>query len=226
MKIVALLFGLFLGVATVSGGLWALGRDLASTPASIDKFGRMVSMQDPAAIAGLGYENQRQSLLDCANVLTNLRLRLTGKLLAGDDALAVQNCLALADYVVTDTPTNSHAWYIGALAASVCADWAGMNRRLELSQKTGRTEQWLGELRVSLAEANYIRLDETTKATNDRDLLMLVTSVSGTRAIAFRYVNSPDFRNRITTIVEGIGAEEQRRFIRNIRSLANARSAT
>ena len=99
-----------------------------------------------------------------------------------------------------------------------------MNARYVQSAKTGRTEQWVASLRVGLSEAHRQQLDAAALATSDRDLALLATSRSGVALIAYRYVNEPDFRERITAIVEALPGEDQENFLSRVRQLAQARS--
>src|SRR3546814_5133382 len=92
-------------------------------------------------------------------------------------------CLAMADRLAEQSPSNAYAWYVGAQASATIGDWDGFNQRLAMSWRAGPTEQWIGELRVALAEDNYSRLDTQTIAANDADLHMLVLSLRGVRAI-------------------------------------------
>lgn len=186
--------------------------------------GRVVAMTDVSELPALSITSQNNALLDCASALGSMQSLAMMYSTAEARAQVVPKCLAMADHLTTHTPSNAYAWYVGAQASASLGDWDGFNRRLILSWRTGPTEQWIGELRVALAEDNYARLDDQTRAANETDLNMLVLSGRGVRAIAARYVADPGFRERITAIVEAMPVENQSRFLANVRRFAQARA--
>lgn len=223
MKIPVLIFGCLLGLATAATGAWAMNREIQPFfvgPTSLD---RIIKMVDPSTVSGLAVSSQNEALLDCADTLKALNSLVIMYRSDEERATLVPHCLELADAIAANSPSNTYAWQVGAMAAAHQEDWPGMNERLSLSQRTGKTEQWVAELRVNLAESNYGQLDAATKAGNDSDLRMLVASDRGIRAIAFRYVDDADFRERITNIVETLPAETQQRFVSAVRRFAVAR---
>lgn len=223
MKIPVLILGCLLGLATAATGAWAMNRELQPFFAGQTGLDRVIGMTDPDTLAGLAVLSQNQALLDCADALVGLNSLRARYLSDAERQSLAPHCTTLADSVASGSPSNSYAWQVGAMAAAQQQDWDGMNARLSLSQRTGKTEQWIAELRVALAETNYAQLNAATIAGNDSDLRMLVLSDRGIRAIAFRYVDDAGFRERITDIVETLPTENQQRFISAVRRFAVAR---
>ena len=110
-------------------------------------------------------------------------------------------------------PTYSYGWFALAYTDALAGNWDAMNEHLYRSQVTGQASQWVAEQRVAVAESYREHLDARSRGSNDADLQMLVLSQRGIRSIAARYVNDPTFRERITTIVEALPQQTQRRFI-------------
>lgn len=185
---------------------------------------RVLGMKHGAELPALSIAGQNDALLDCATALDSTQSLALMYSAPEARAQIAPKCLAMADRLAQQTPSNAYAWYVGARASAALEDWDGFNRRLALSWRTGPTEQWIGELRVALAEDHYDRLDSQTAAANDADLHMLVLSTRGVRAIAARYVANPGFRERITAIVETMPAQNQARFLANVRRFAVARA--
>lgn len=185
---------------------------------------RVLAMTDVAELPALSIMSQNNALLDCATALDAMQSLAVMYSTAEARAGIAPKCLVMADRLAEQSPSNAYAWYVGAQASATIGDWDGFNQRLAMSWRAGPTEQWIGELRVALAEDNYSRLDSQTIAANDADLHMLVLSLRGVRTIAARYVANPDFRERITAIVEVMPAENQQLFVANVRRFANGRA--
>ena len=60
------------------------------------------------------------------------------------------------------------------------------------------------------------------RATHQRDLALLVQSQRGIATIARRYVAQPDFRERITAIVEALPQADQVRFLANVKEATSS----
>lgn len=164
----------------------------------------------------LSSEVQRDNLTDCFDSLRDTISFEYIELTPEQQAQLPQRCLERADAITASSPSYSLAWYVGALSAATQSNWDGMNLRLLQSQQTGRYEQWIGEMRVDLAETYLPHLSQDTAIAHERDLRMLVQTSQGIRAIADRYVNDATFRERITAIVETLPGEDQQRFLRTL----------
>jgi hypothetical protein len=209
-------------ISTAIGGAWAMYREVQPLGLGLSSLERVVSMQDAHSLQGLSIASKNQALLDCANTLKGLRSLVMSYRTPEERAQIAPKCRAMADDIVERAPSNAYGWYVGALASAELVDWDGFNKRLEMSWRVGATEQWIGELRVGLAEDNFSRLNDAMIAANDADLHMLVLSNRGVRTIAQRYLSNPEFRERITQIVETMPAQNQTRFVNNVRRYANA----
>lgn len=171
---------------------------------------------------GLSVAARNLLLKNCLDTMASL----TARAQPGERRHAVQsNCMAIADRIVEQEPTSALAWYVGAVAAAALSDLPGMAKRLGEAQRTGPTEQWLAQMRVELAEENYAALPADVLAGHKRDLTLLVQSQDGVGSIARRYVQQPDFRLRITTLVEELPPAFQERFLVYVQQFAQAAGA-
>lgn len=149
-----------------------------------------------------------------------------GRLQAGEDRRRVlESCRRHADQITAEAPSYSYGWYVGARAAAELGDKAGLNMRLRNAQITGPTEQWVAELRVALAEDHYAAVTPEVRSRHDADLRLLVTSRRGIDTIAARYVADPDFRARITAVVEAMPEDDQARFVGRVGAAASREAA-
>lgn len=130
---------------------------------------------------------------------------------------AVEKCFDRAGEIVSKTPSDSFAWFVKAVASARLFRDEPFNEALQLSQKMGANEQWIARERFALSEFYLSRVNSSTMAGHETDLALLASSYQGVKLIARRYVNNPEFRARITEIVEKRPPAEQRRFISNIK---------
>lgn len=133
---------------------------------------------------------------------------------------ALATCAELSAKIVTASPANAFAWFIGALAASGEGNVATMNDRLLHSRQTSPNEQWVAELRVELAENRLDDLDALNREGHELDLKLMTESYRGAQSIARRYINDVQFRERIVVLVETLPEATQARFVRNVRRAA------
>lgn len=124
-----------------------------------------------------------------------------------------QHCRNEADGIARDAPGYAYAYYVGALSAAGLGDTAGFNRRVLASQVTGANEQWVAELRANLVEDHLADVTPDVAKRHLADLRLLAGSARGVASISRRYVSQPDFRERITAIVETLSEAEQARFV-------------
>ncbi len=132
----------------------------------------------------------------------------------------LEHCRLEADHITAEAPTYAYAHYVGALAAAELGDTEGFNSRVLAAQITGPREQWIAEQRVALVEDEFPVAIPEVLTRHDADLRLLVTSNRGVDSISQRYVRQPDFRERITAIVETMPEADQRRFISRVRQAA------
>ncbi len=129
----------------------------------------------------------------------------------------VEKCFDRAGQVVARTPSDSFAWFVKAVAASRLIQNDAFNEALQYSQKTAPNEQWIARERFALTEFFLPRVSAETIKSHENDLALLVSSYRGVKLIARRYVVNPEFRARITAVVENLSPEDQRRFVLNIK---------
>lgn len=130
------------------------------------------------------------------------------------------SCIETAGTAVSQMPSHSYGYYIGALAHYALGEVETAVAALERSQAVGPNEQWLAERRVALAELHYATLGTYAGAGHLADLALLAQSRRGIRSIAARYIASPAFRERVTAIVETLPEEIQQRFVTVVRAEA------
>ena len=140
---------------------------------------------------------------------------------AGGRTAVFQHCRDEADGIAREVPAYAYAHYVGALAAAGLGDKDGFNHRIRAAQITGANEQWVAELRVGLVEDHLADVTADVAAHHEADLRLLAGSSRGVASISSRYVRQPDFRDRITTIVETMSEAEQERFVALVRQAAN-----
>lgn len=218
MTRLATMTALALSLAGVGFGGYAVVREATvldrSPESSIEEFDRIASS---GAEFGLSAYSKKQLLNSCYYGLTS-RLALV-RPRAEIGKFATQ-CRSKAETMVETMPTNSFGWLVVAIASKTLGDTVAMNAALVRSQKTGPREQWITELRVRLAEDNYARLDDPARQANTLDLALLAESYRGVRTIASRYINDPDFRERITTVVSVLPNDIQKRFLWSVKKAA------
>lgn len=211
-----------LSLALVAGGGWVGMREAAPyLRGGIDDAERFAALAERLPVPGPSIASERLVLDNCVRIISSLYARLQP---ADRKGAVARNCLEAADAITRRNPSSSYAWYVGALAAERLGDLAGMNARLQQSQQTGASEQWIAELRVPLAETHADHLTPEVRAAIDQDIRMLVDSTRGIASIAARYVAEEGFRERVTAIVETMPESDQRRFVSRVRSAAGQAS--
>ncbi len=163
--------------------------------------------------------SQKLLLGDCHYGLTSVRALAQPK--ARIEGLAGR-CRTVATTSVQGMPTHSFAWLVLAEASAWMGDMPAMRRAYLMSGATGRNEQWMAEMRVELAENHFATVDSEMRKQHEQDLAMLVRSTRGIFAIARRYLDSPDFHDRIVRIVETLPASQQERFLSAIKRVTPA----
>lgn len=166
---------------------------------------------------GLSARSHDLVLHECLLMVTSIEGRLKVPALR---AQVLARCESDAIEITRRTPTHGFGWFTQALVAAETGQIETMNEGLAQSRRAGPNEQWIAEVCVALSERNYAALSETNRAGNDQDLLMLIQSERGVRTLARRYIQQPDFRARITTLVETLPEEAQQKFVVHVRTAA------
>nr|MBF0685767.1 hypothetical protein [Pseudomonas sp.] len=105
---------------------------------------RMLTLAEGKTEHGFSTSARQLFLFDCRSAIISLFARIQTEAVRRS---LNQNCLSASDRLAAEQPTFSIAWLTGALAASQLEDWDGFNLRLEHSQRTGPTEQWIAQIR-------------------------------------------------------------------------------
>jgi len=167
---------------------------------------------------GLSQHSYQASLSDCIQRLDSLYWRTRpGK----EREMLASACDELATRAVAAMPSFSFAWFAGASAASALGDIDQMNLSLLRSELTGPSEQWIAEARVDLSEAHRKDLDAGAARAEDADLKILAQGQSGIGSIVRRYLSDPEFRPRITSLIETLPATVQQHFLDTIQRMGH-----
>lgn len=202
----------------LAGAAIAAHRELsAQSVLATDSTGFFDQMVASTPALALSYRSLDALNQRCANVVGGLY----GNLQPADTTDAARShCLQLARATIADMPTYALGWYAASLFSFQLGNPAQGTELLAKAQKIGRHEQWIAEARVQLAEDHLAELSDDALAGHVQDLELLARSARGVRSIAYRYVTQPDFRERITLIVEQLSPEDQIRFVANVRHAA------
>lgn len=166
---------------------------------------------------GLSLASRRLALFRCTDALTSLRHLAQPRAIAAEVSGV---CANLAEVTLRDDPSNSLAWLVMAIVRADEDDMQGFAADLQRSQQTAPAEQWIAGMRVELAETHRDELGDEALAFMDADLALMAESSAGVAAIAQRYVSQPDFRERITRIVETLSPRVQARFLSWVQAAA------
>lgn len=128
-----------------------------------------------------------------------------------------KTCLNHSLNYASHTTVDSLSWVVAARASYILGDQEALNRYLDYARRSGPNEQWVAALRVALAEDAMPLLDADNAEDHKSDLALMVMSRSGIAAIARRYWADQDFRERITSVVEQMSNDDQRRFVSSVR---------
>jgi hypothetical protein len=135
-------------------------------------------------------------------------------------------CLARLTALVGSSPANAFAWVVVAELAGYLGQAGLATRALEEASKIAPNEQWLAERRVDVAERYRGLVGEAVSSLEDYDLAMLVRSSAGIRSIAKRYVDQPDFRERVFRVVSQLSPADQARFIADLNTVVRTRTSS
>jgi hypothetical protein len=207
-----------LGVLLVVGGVWTMRLELTPFATSNDsQSSRMLELAGGGTDYGLSISSRQVLLFDCRQAMLSLTARLQPTSVRSN---LNTNCLAASDALAAEQPTFAIAWLTGAVAASQMADWEGFNLRLARSFRVGPVEQWIAEMRVSMAEQYFDRLTDDNKSGNAADMRLLTDTDPGLVALARIYVQSPSSRGRITATIDATSDVTREKFVRRVRTLS------
>lgn len=206
-----------------STGAYLTARELApfefSFAPSHEVLARLADRGPPVPPSILG---ANVSLEICEDAMGGLGFRLSPS--ERINAIAA-HCAQAAREVTGAMPSLSYGHYVEAMALFALGEGAAASGALALSQSVGANEQWIAERRVALAETHYDALGEYAREGHRADLALLAQSRRGIGSIAARYVSNPQFRERVTEVVETLPVEVQRRFVTTVRAEAQGQGA-
>lgn len=160
------------------------------------------------------FYGQKRLMSACAQGMTGIWQTVA----PSDQRLAfAEACLNHALKYASHTTIDSLTWVVAARSSYILGDYEALNRYLDYAWRSARNEQWVAALRVGLAEDAKSRLDANNTENHKSDLALMVMSSSGIAAIAGRYWSDEDFRERITSVVEQMSNEDQRRFVSSVK---------
>lgn len=207
------------GAVLIIGGAVAMRMELTPyTTSRATATSRLMELAGGGTDYGLSTSSRELVLADCRGAMVSLAARVQTS--AVRRALS-EKCLATSDGLAAEQPTFSVAWLTGAVAAAQLEDWDGFKMRLARSLRSGPVEQWVAEMRVSIAEENYDRLTDELKAGNAADMLLLTHTDPGLLILGRLYLMSPASRERITAIVDGTDEVTREKFSRRVRLLSS-----
>jgi len=163
----------------------------------------------------LSHKSNQYWVDGCLRAVTSIE----GRLLYDEArALLHGSCQDVISSITEAAPNNAYAWYFQAYLALSNGSEDEFNAALLNSYEFGPAEQWIAELRVPMAERGMASLDAQALNGHLNDLGLLVQSRRGIKSIARRYVRDPDFRGRLTDVVETLPQSAQQRFLRTLKS--------
>ena len=151
---------------------------------------------------------------DCVYGMMSLNVELRSE---AENLAFANTCNDLADRIIAQAPTSGYAWYMKMVSAARRNDRVEFNRSYMISHEVAPNEQWVAEYRVNLTADHFSMVDPQTQTVFDRDIAMLVSSSRGIKAIAKRYIESDQFRERITNIVDSLSEQRQQFFVNRVK---------
>ncbi len=171
--------------------------------------------------AGKSSEDMAFSLLSDYRILSNCLAGLTtlqGRLLRGENRrLALQKCDSTAQAILETSPHDAYAWYISAYANFHLGNAGRFNETLGKSYEFAPFETWLSRLRIPLAERALTTLTKANTTRHADDLNLILTSNTGFSLLVSHYIQNPDFRVRISTLLANHPTAIQTRFLAALR---------
>ncbi|GEM_PF-5710607 len=126
-------------------------------------------------------------------------------------------CLAAIETSARDFPTFSYGWAVAAFFDAQHDNWEGMNRNLARSQALGPMANWVGGLRLTIAQFYHSHFDAEAEAALHDDIVMLANSGNGMRRVGAVYKSDASTRPWITAAIETQPPQIQRSFLAIVR---------
>ncbi len=212
------------GFACAAGGVWA-----ASLEASPFLFtqgqgrGQLDALIDGSMSPGLSGDAMEAYAQACMTSFPRLEARF---LPPEQKARLVEACVDRLDGMLEASPVNAFLWFARAQLAYDMADWNKLNHSLVQAQVSGPYEFWLASRRFGLARKADAHLEPVTLEHFDKDIVMLAQSTQGSRVLAQEYVAAPQFRPRVTALIEQLSEPVQGEFLENVRGYSDVRGTS
>ena len=138
-------------------------------------------------------------------------------------ARVLAHCQAQVAHAARRAPTDGYVPLMQAVLDRQNGAVIEMLANVDRSRALAPQELWLASLRNAMIEPFESFLTAEEFLGQNADFAVMAQSRSGVRVLASRYLAQPAFRERITSIVETLSPDEQRRFLRDIRFLERQR---
>lgn len=209
-----------LGAATFFSGIALTYAELAPPlELSTSVAGRFQVFLTQQAALPVAEASKAEQIQECHEVAKSVFARAQPR---GRRESLFEACNAIALETVSAAPTMAVAWAVAASTAVELGRVDAFNANLLASIKVAPQEQWLAKVRVDLIEDNFAIAGDALRAAETGQIKVLVQSRLGIGGMAQRYINEPDFRERVTSAVETLPADDQRRFLSEVGAAARA----
>lgn len=187
------------------------------TKVGVTMRGKVDALVGQAIATGPSYRSKLLVLNSCNEALSSLE---AAALPSEQLQSLYAHCGQIAQAIAAAEPSFSLAYYVEALIAEGQGDLDALNRHLAQSQRTAPGQGWLALSRAIVAARHLDRLDDEAAVALDHDIATLIRSGRGADWLAHSYVGGGPLAERITTIIERLPDDQQRRFLRTVRRLS------
>ena len=196
---------------------WLEGQAFLRTPTSAED--RFSAIADGRIVPGLSSYSTRYSLQDCEMALTGAYGRLQSEGLRKDAAAA---CGEMAARAIDRSPLDALAHTIGARADAVLGDMEGAGAGILRSARAAPHEMWQAHRRMLVVREWSLDGEPAVAQQFRRDIAVLASTREGRAALARWYVNQPERRDLIVSVVDEIGERDKRDFLNAVRTASQA----
>lgn len=162
----------------------------------------------------LSWRGQRDLLLGCNDVQTDPLFKFMAPEPQG---VVHQNCLKIAEQILTRAPTFGLAHLVQATAHSGLGNAHDRDAALVVAQKTAPHEGWQAIRRVQLGLPSLTTLDPRAQGAVAADLHFMMMTDWGVRQIAPLFVTHPNARVLIESVAQRADPVRQQQLINALR---------
>ncbi|KKB75931.1 hypothetical protein VW35_19495 [Devosia soli] len=159
---------------------------------------------------GLSLQAQRLALDDCLQALTPL----IGTSLSEENLRVADNCRAMAQDIVSQSPLFSYGWFILAMSFDAESQPDDFQKALAQSQVTTENQWAMASLRLWLGYQRWVQLTPDLREKLGHDIQVVATTNDGRTWLAARYQENEGFREDVISNLEKTSANTQRAFVR------------